>query len=524
MINLKIASFNVWGIGDNNKRRNVFTWLREKQMNVYFLQETRCVKEKGCLWEAEWGNKCLFSSANRAAQGVMIMFADNFQYNIKKIKHDLLGRYLIAHIETDKENIVLTNVYGPNSDNPVFFENLFSDLDEFVEYPLIIAGDFNICLTEKDKKGGRFFELSHRQSRETLKEYINNFELVDIWRILNENKQQFSWRQRGLNISCRLDYFLISTNLVNITEQILITNGFRSDHSLISITLSRANTPRGPGFYKLNTSLLLDNNYKQIIHNIIIDRTRAYREQNLSADLLWEMVKMDIRGESIKYSKNKNKEKNKRNKEIEKELDELEQLREGPNKDVINTRINELKVEQEELYNTKIQGILTRAKVRWLKDGEKNTKYFIGLEKRNYLNKSISCLINERGEQLTGPKEILNEEKHFYQNLYEERNVDLDNENLLSSFFKDSDNIKKLDENMKNKCDGLITKDECKQTIQSMSNFKSPGTDGLPIEFYKIFWNDISDILIEAFNYVYSNQNLSNFSKTGYNYSLTKKG
>ena len=28
----------------------------------------------------------------------------------------------------------------------------------------------------------------------------------------------------------------------------------------------------------------------------------------------------------------------------------------------------------------------------------------------------------------------------------------------------------------------------------NMQNMKAPGTDGLPIEFYKIFWNEISTV------------------------------
>ena len=32
---------------------------------------------------------------------------------------------------------------------------------------------------------------------------------------------------------------------------------------------------------------------------------------------------------------------------------------------------------------------------------------------------------------------------------------------------------------------------------------KTPGTDGLPADFYKIFWKDLSPFLISAFNYAY---------------------
>ena len=36
-----------------------------------------------------------------------------------------------------------------------------------------------------------------------------------------------------------------------------------------------------------------------------------------------------------------------------------------------------------------------------------------------------------------------------------------------------------------------------------MESNKSPGSDGLPAEFYKLFWKDIKDHLLNALNYAY---------------------
>ena len=42
-----------------------------------------------------------------------------------------------------------------------------------------------------------------------------------------------------------------------------------------------------------------------------------------------------------------------------------------------------------------------------------------------------------------------------------------------------------------------------------MAPDKSPGTDGLPREFYKAFWNDVAEILMKSFNYSYEIGKLS---------------
>ena len=44
-----------------------------------------------------------------------------------------------------------------------------------------------------------------------------------------------------------------------------------------------------------------------------------------------------------------------------------------------------------------------------------------------------------------------------------------------------------LDEQSKNECEGLLTDVECLESLKTMASNKSPGTEGLPAEFYKAF-------------------------------------
>ena len=48
-----------------------------------------------------------------------------------------------------------------------------------------------------------------------------------------------------------------------------------------------------------------------------------------------------------------------------------------------------------------------------------------------------------------------------------------------------------------------------------MAPNKSPGTDGLPAEFYKIFWDDVKPFLINALNHGYAKGHLSITQKRG---------
>ena len=52
------------------------------------------------------------------------------------------------------------------------------------------------------------------------------------------------------------------------------------------------------------------------------------------------------------------------------------------------------------------------------------------------------------------------------------------------------------DEQGQNECDGLLTEAECLESLKLMGSNKSPGSEGLPAEFYKVFWNDVHHALL----------------------------
>ena len=75
--------------------------------------------------------------------------------------------------------------------------------------------------------------------------------------------------------------------------------------------------------------------------------------------------------------------------------------------------------------------------------------------------------------------------------------------------FLSYENPHKLNEIDQEKCVGLLTEKECVEAVKSMESVKSPGTDGLPAEFYKVFWKDISTFLISSLNRSYQKGNLA---------------
>lgn len=151
----------------------------------------------------------------------------------------------------------------------------------------------------------------------------------------------------------------------------------------------------------------------------------------------------------------------------------------------IRTELRIKKLQLEEIIAYKTQGAILRSKRKWYNEGEKNTKYFHNLEKRHFNNKTIRYLQSANRKKLSTDVEILEEAKNYYECLYTTTTVGVNvHDNIF--FFPDVPETK-LGINQKEFCEGLLSATECLESLKTMESGKSPGTDGIPAEFYKVF-------------------------------------
>ena len=94
---------------------------------------------------------------------------------------------------------------------------------------------------------------------------------------------------------------------------------------------------------------------------------------------------MEIRSETIRYSKGKSKSKM-RESIIQSRIEELDSniCNDVCLEQNILLEYETLKKELQEIYEEKGRGAIFRSKARWIKNGEKPTKFFFNLERRNY--------------------------------------------------------------------------------------------------------------------------------------------
>ena len=518
---LSIASMNCRGLADYVKRRDVLHFLKTKQYSIYCLQDVHCAANMEDRIRAEWGLECYFSSFKSNARGVAILFNNNFEYKVSACKIDDSGNFLALSLEIQSHKITLINLYGPNRDDPNFYDTIGSIIAEYDNPHTMICGDWNLVLDPKTDSLN-YVNVNNPLARDRVLSLCNEFDLTDPWRIQNPEVKRYTWRQHATLKQSRLDFFLISSELCSKLASCDIKPGYRTDHSLVDIYLDFNHLERGVGYWKFNNSLLTDKIYVDHVKATIRDVVQTYAaspylRSNLheihpneiqfttNDQLFFEMLLMEIRSKTISYASWKKKEANRIETLLENEIRNLtDQVDLG---DVTQTDV--LSSKQAELVNLrkkKMDGVLIRSKTRWMEYGEKPSRYFLNMEKRSFVNKTISHVISEDNMDLKSSRNILEEAKNFYKKLYSSNDL-VDTTDLHSIIEKSGSPV--LSNLTRDSIEGPLSHQEILNALKKSKNGKSPGSDGFSFEFYKFFFSDLSWFLLRSLNFGYETGKLS---------------
>ena len=239
--------------------------------------------------------------------------------------------------------------------------------------------------------------------------------------------------------------------------------------------------------------------------------------------LYWEMIKMEIRDFCIRFSKRLAKASKKKEIDL---LCKLKQLNERLDQNQQDTSLvveaERVRLELQKIAEHKTKGAIIRSKARWYEHGERNSKYFMNLEKRAHERKHIVKLKTKENEYLEELNNILFEMENFYKSLYSSQTSD-DTFNASAPSFLNCNNIKRLDGDHQKACEGLITEEECLSAFKQLSKNKTPGSDRLTAEFYLCFWEYVATPLKDCLNDVYHRGEMSISQRRGVISLLPKK-
>ena len=473
--------------------------MHEQDVDIAFIQESHSTKSCERRWKNEFGGRILYDHGSSESRGVAICCDRNLDINVKEIYKSGEGRFIIANVELYGKSTILANAYAPNQDDPSFFENIFQKIDNINAEVKILGGDLNIVLQpEIDRKTCKEGEALISKSARFVNAFLEEHNWVDLWRLLNEGISEYTWRRRKPITLSRLDYFLVQQENVGLVRDCEIIPVPFSDHSFVSLHIGFSEDIRGRGYWKLNTAMLENKVYLDEM-NELIDKSLELNKHKSPCHKL-EILKIEISSFSQHFCKKVANEKRIKREQLRKKLKALEKKLACINLQAdnsisliekVNIKIDDTKSElnQGELIVT--QGAILRSKTKFYEMGEKSTKYFFALEKRNAKRKTMDTVLTDENRTIKGTRNVLNEQQNFYRKLYSKVNG-------ITFQMKEKPEYT-LSEINKIELDKEITLEELSIALKQTKRNKSPGIDGIPADFYKVFFPKLKCLLLDAF-------------------------
>ena len=225
---------------------------------------------------------------------------------------------------------------------------------------------------------------------------------------------------------------------------------------------------------------------------------------------LFEILKFRIKEQTIQYCIKKTCQEKQFQHELESRLQHIDQTpcqnSDGSNQDILFEERQRPQNHLDHIFEKKSYAAFIRSRCKWIEEGEKSSSYFLNVEKKRQIHNSIYKLSDEKGNCYTHNKDILDHCTDYYSELYKTRNP---KRSSINEYLSKITNLPTLSHDSQEQCEGKITSSECQKAIKLMNNNKAPGSDGLTIEFYKTFWTDMSDTLIDSFNESFNMGHLS---------------
>ena len=525
---LKFATWNVNGILDIKKRRAVFRKLKSENLDVICLQETHIFND-ATLRETSnlWNGPIHHSFGTNQSKGLITLLHPRLR-ECQFTQEWWDDRIIISKLKVGENVLNIINVYSPceHVNKNAFLTHLQEVIDSRLPPGAIdnsvLMGDFNIALSSSlDVVSG---EPHSKDICNNFNILIQNLGLKDTWRAIHANEKCYTFLQptSRLPAARRLDYILAGEALGTALKDSLVKSLGYSDHRLVVSTFEPATFKRGQGLYKINTNLLEDDDYCNLILKEIQNTTIEYATCNPHS--IWEITKINIKEFSHLYSRMKARQTKDRLQDVQAKLEELENsVAYSPLDQEKWNLISKYKAEIEIIEKVRAKGAQIRAQTKYIEEGEKNTKLFLALEKSRSECNTITSLKNSEGGKIKGEQDILEGIRSKYKDRYNSSKQSYQQvSNLMDEYVKNL-NLPSLDAEERLLCDRPVTELEVAEALKSMNVGSAPGSDGIPTEFYIKFWDQLKEPLINCFNYSFRLDLLSSSERLGV-ISLFHKG
>ena len=248
---LSIITLNVNGLNALTKRQRLAEWIKKQDFYICYLQETQLKPRDIYRLKVKGWKKIFHANGDQKKAEVAILISNKIDFDIKAMKRDKEGHYIMIKGSNQEEDITIINIYTPNIGAPQYVRQMLTSMKGEINSNTIIVGDFNTPLTPMDRS------TKHKISKETLNDTMDQLDLVDIYRIFHPKTMNFTVFSSTHGTFSRIDHILSHKSSLGKFKKIEIILSIISDHNAVRLDLNyRRKTIKNSNILRLNNTLL----------------------------------------------------------------------------------------------------------------------------------------------------------------------------------------------------------------------------------------------------------------------------
>lgn len=489
MAEIRVLTLNTRGA--NGKLPFLIQLIQKHKPDFFLLQETNVNTHYAAQnITHRLGLKTGIFSLGSVGRGTAILQTSDRWTITKHTTDNTTGRLTTVTVTSkDKKNTyTLANVYAPShpQPRPAFYQELINTLAT-AEHKIILAGDFNVTLDDRDIVG-HMTNRTQRPGRAELQNLIDILNLKDSFRDKHPNTIDTTHTNIGNNRAARLDRIYTHssdtiTRCTHLSETLTFT-----DHKAVLTTINAPTQQprRQSSHWKFNNSLLEHEEFIKTIANTITLYTDKIPTQHVKQT--WDQLKQAIKTVSIIKAKQINKARNQREKFLQRVIHYAKLAGTDDTPEIL-----QYKTELDTIKEHKYTGAQVRTRYPMVQQ-EKPGPDFLSLEQYVQRHRTIDKITDLQGNTQTDTQHIAQAFQSYYSTLFTAEHTD---ETIQDSYMEFTE---QLTDEQKQTLDEQLTPTDLANALNSMKKCTAPGPDGLTVEFYSVFLPTLTPLFMAMLN------------------------
>jgi len=184
------------------KRQRLAEWIQKQDLYICCLQETHLKPRDTYILKVNGWKNIFHANGHQKKAGIAILIVDKIDLEIKAVKRDKEGHYIMIKGSIQEEDITTVNIYVPNGGAPQYIRQMLTSMKGEINSNTIIVGDFNTPLTPMD----RSTKQKISKGTQALNDTMDQLDLIDTYRTFHPKTMNFIFFSSAHGTFSRIDH------------------------------------------------------------------------------------------------------------------------------------------------------------------------------------------------------------------------------------------------------------------------------------------------------------------------------